>query len=191
MCSIVRSPTDVVPRDVAQKIIRSFGNNTIVKYNTIRWSQVSVDVLEKHCFNADDFQEAIWEEDIRISCPEPFQYHIQTWSYICDELFRRDMLHGVKMRNGGALAMDKWDFRRLDDDDAYRKGIWIIHLDDLIRDVENNPEEEIEDEVEALAAWSEYQNGKITDDISEETMKTLEARIEMYLEVKADIVRGK
>ena len=56
-------------------------------------------------------------------------------------------------------------------------------------DEEEDYEEEIEDYEEALEAWNAYQRGDSK--LSDGMIRMLEEKVEMYLELQAEIARGK
>lgn len=199
---ITVKPTQVISREFAREILKIMGDTRIYQHKEITWREVSIDTIQKFAYNVEEFQDAIWDNDISISCPEPFKFHIKTWSYICDELwngqdsvvgFRRDVSSTyhyepvIKYR-----VLGKWDYRELDEEGAERKDTWFIHTDDLLEYVEAELVEwDNEDAIEALEAWNDAQSGINRDEFSEAELERLEQKIELWNEVQADIIRGK
>ena len=199
----VRRPCEIIPRALAYSIIQKYSDTNIVRNNPLRWNRVCVGLLQRHSYRPDEFEDFVWEQDIRPMCSEPFKYHIRTWSFICDEYFRRGVALGIQFYNHMTKAqepaeMTKYDFLNLDDKygASERETMWIIHLDDLVEALEalveeSDAEEEEDEPLEALEAYTEYQNGKSRDDISDAEYDLLASRVEMWLETQGDIARGK
>ena len=157
----------------------------------MKWNQISIDALKNYCYESEEFSELVWSKDINIMCPEPFKYHVKVWAYIADEYYNDSTVMGIMINGRNVSIMNKWDYRRLDEEVLDRNDIYIIHLDDLVDSIDSASDDTEVDDIESLEAWNEYQRGKSRNDISEMDYNKLDDRIEYYMERQADILRGK
>ena len=193
-------PSNVITSSDATLILNHLSNSKI--RNTIRWDTVSIAQLRKHTYNLDEFEDAIWKEVIDICVCEPYKFHINTWSFVYDEMMRKNKVYGFmfdtdKNDKRYVKMMSKWDVYGLDDKmsdiNPKSEDAWFIHLDDLAELIEEDDNESlVVDSEEAMNAWLDYkQDDEFRDEISDAQLKHLEEQVELWLELQADIVRGK
>jgi len=126
----------------------------------LEWSDVKSGILQDYMFSFSDFQNAVYEEEISLSCPAPFVFHIAIWSYIRDEM-AGDIL-GFRRIKGEDDSTDDWeqltskyDWYDLDkiQDEHWSKdtdNLFFIHVPSLFEVVVNSVNED----------WEEHQASK-------------------------------
>jgi hypothetical protein len=159
------------------------------------WDEVSVNTLIKFCYTADEYESAVWVDEVSQCCPEPWKFHVDTWDYIAAERYAGGYMMGFNINkdskgNYVINLLDRHEIRALSED-REKNTIWAIDLDGLVNAVSSERVyyEEIDD-IEALEAWALYQNGN-TDEISTDYFRMLESKVEQYYEMEADRVMGK
>jgi hypothetical protein len=160
------------------------------------WNEVSVNTLIKFCYTADEYESAVWTDEVSQCCPEPWKFHIDTWDYIVAERYKGGYMMAFKINkdcreNCIIEELSRHELRDLSEDKE-KINIWAIDLDGLIQMVsrERVYYEDIED-IDALEAWTLYQNGYSTDEIASDYFKMLEEKVEQYYEMEADRRMGK
>jgi hypothetical protein len=105
---------------------------TVLLQEDNKYSRYSRSQVKKYVMEYSDYSEWIWDNKIKIMCPEPFAFHIKTGSFIADEM--RGQVVGLwreKTKDGwSSLAvMTKWDWRYMDEDSlqTYKSAINSIH----------------------------------------------------------------
>ena len=106
---------------------------------------LTLNLLRKHTYCADEYGSRVWEDEISLMCPAPYCQYINTFRYIKEEKWKRDECEGFYASDW--RSFDKFDWRLLWVDyetDSDALGMWIVDylgLDYSLEQVEGNAED--------------------------------------------------
>jgi hypothetical protein len=199
MVSIDRAPVDVMPIEFCRAVLGFMEDKNIRRYHPMTWDKAYSKAIQRHAYKAEDFYDAVWTEDVDKGCSEPYKWHIKIYSYIMEQYWRGGTVEALLITKGDVgvcvRSLDKWEIMEMDENleepEVCKGDVWFIHLDDLVDDLEDEDEDSVLEDSEALEAWTAYQNGEPVDDYSQAELKKMEEQVEYYFERQADILRGK
>jgi hypothetical protein len=124
-----------------------------------RLANASIDQLRRFMMTKEDFGEWVWEKHIKYA-GEPWMYHIKTFSFVKDELFREVGAIKIRVLEDGSHnmnVMNKYECYELDEPNADIDAdeIYFVRFEDLDNEIywaeeaESSEDEEIKAEVEA------------------------------------------
>ena len=105
---------------------------------------ITLDILRKHTYCADEFGSRVWDDEIKLMCSEPFIYYINTFRYIKEEKWKRGECEAFYASDW--RSFDKYDWRLLWVDyetDAEALGMWIVDylgLDFSLEQADDSPD---------------------------------------------------
>jgi hypothetical protein len=131
-----------------------------------RLMNASTEQLRRFMMTKEDFGEWVWEKHIQYA-GEPWKYHIKTYSFVKDELYRE--VGGIKIRvledgSHNMNVMNKYECYALDtEEDIDADEIYFVRFEDLDNEIywaeeaedSDEEDEELKAEVEADALRKE------------------------------------
>ena len=98
---------------------------------------LTIDMVRKHTYMMSEYNERVWDDIIKYHCPEPFLYHINTYKYIKEEMWKKGQCVAVYMTVAGKPEIkrfDKYDWRLLWTNFEYNPDsadMWCIDMNGL------------------------------------------------------------
>jgi len=190
--------------------VEDFATN-LVQYELVKWNpkykEYGWEQIEQHIYNYFEYSEWVFDEKIRLACPEPFCFHISTAEFIADEMCGQVLgLYRTKTARGWTpfKVMDKYDWRYLGETTLHtykdamnvylpeqhkepERDYWIINTEELEEEAPEPDEDPDFDQEEALSDWYVRPTAKVSNELDDYVCD----RVNTDAEHQFELLRGK